>query len=48
MHTKQEDESDRISEKCKKCGFENPFNVKFCSNCGARLKVITEIPSLKV
>src|SRR5260370_30372431 len=23
---------------CSKCGFENPFPVKFCGECGARLK----------
>jgi uncharacterized protein (DUF983 family) len=23
--------------KCAKCGFENPPNAKFCSNCGAKL-----------
>jgi hypothetical protein len=29
----------RLSEsvKCRKCGFENPPNAKFCNNCGARL-----------
>jgi len=28
--------------KCGKCGFDNPANLKFCGNCGARLGV-TEI-----
>jgi len=23
---------------CSKCGFENPLPVKFCGNCGARIK----------
>jgi hypothetical protein len=25
--------------KCDKCGFDNPSNLKFCGNCGARLNV---------
>jgi len=26
-----------VSIKCKKCGFENPPNFKFCGNCGEKL-----------
>ena len=26
--------------KCGKCGFENPEHVKFCGDCGAKLKIV--------
>jgi hypothetical protein len=26
-----------VSIKCRKCGFENPPNFKFCGNCGEKL-----------
>jgi hypothetical protein len=29
---------------CGKCGFENPPDLKFCGNCGARLSVVLETP----
>lgn len=25
--------------KCAQCGFENPSNVRFCGNCGAKLEI---------
>jgi hypothetical protein len=33
-----------MSQKCRKCGFDNPPNLKFCGNCGARLDAAVEIP----
>jgi hypothetical protein len=30
--------------RCGKCGFENPPDLKFCGNCGARLSVVLETP----
>ncbi|MCP8316491.1 MAG: zinc ribbon domain-containing protein [archaeon] len=33
--------------KCKKCGFENPSNLKFCGNCGARLSVTAITPKFE-
>ncbi|MEM3518475.1 MAG: zinc ribbon domain-containing protein [Nitrososphaerales archaeon] len=40
MNAKEDDMNESI--KCKKCGFENPTNVKFCGNCGAKLSTIVE------
>jgi len=33
--------------KCEKCGFDNPSNVKFCGNCGARLSVTAITPKFE-
>jgi len=33
--------------KCEKCGFDNPSNVKFCGNCGARLSIATITPKFE-
>ncbi len=33
--------------KCEKCGFDNPTNLKFCGNCGARLGAIAETPKFE-
>jgi hypothetical protein len=33
--------------RCGKCGFENPPDLKFCGNCGARLSVVLEAPSFE-
>ncbi len=33
--------------KCKECGFENPSNLKFCGNCGAKLGAIAETPKFE-
>ncbi|MEM2872941.1 MAG: zinc ribbon domain-containing protein [Nitrososphaerales archaeon] len=41
MNAHKEDDMNE-SIKCKKCGFENPANVKFCGNCGAKLSAIVE------
>jgi len=30
-----------------KCGFENPTNLKFCGNCGARLDIATITPKFE-
>lgn len=37
--------SERV--KCRKCGFENPANLKFCGNCGARLSITIEAPKFE-
>jgi hypothetical protein len=37
--------SERV--KCRKCGFENPSNVKFCGNCGARLAASALAPKFE-
>jgi len=34
------------SIKCKRCGFENPADLKFCGNCGTRLGVKATTPTL--
>lgn len=36
-----------MSERCKKCGFENLANLKFCGNCGARLGAIAITPKFE-
>jgi len=33
-----------VSIKCKKCGFENPPNFKFCGNCGEKLVEAEAVP----
>ena len=33
-----------MSIKCKKCGFENPPNFKFCGNCGEKLVEAEAVP----
>lgn len=48
MSAKKRDSDDTPnSMKCKKCGFENPKNLKFCSNCGARLRTATITPKFE-
>ena len=29
--------------KCSRCGFDNPPEMKFCGNCGAKLTVAAEL-----
>lgn len=41
MNANKEDDMPK-SIKCRKCGFENPTNLKFCGNCGARLGIAIE------
>lgn len=31
-----------MSNICSKCGFENPWGIKFCGNCGANLQILPE------
>ena len=33
--------------KCPRCGFENPAGMKFCGNCGAKLKTAVIQPEFK-
>jgi len=33
-----------MSIKCRKCGFENPPNFKFCGNCGEKLVEVEAAP----
>jgi len=35
------------SIKCVKCDFENPANMKFCGNCGAKLSVTPTTPEFE-
>jgi hypothetical protein len=37
----------KMSIKCKKCGFENPSNFKFCGNCGEKLIEIEATPKFE-
>jgi len=47
MNAKKEDDDMNESVKCKKCGFENSANLKFCGNCGARLGTVVEVPKFE-
>jgi hypothetical protein len=48
MNPKKEDSDDMPkSIKCKKCGYENPTNLKFCGNCGAKLGAVAITPKFE-